>query len=417
MSRSSALTIKLERQVPQVFRSLSNRNYRIFWTGSLLSNIGSWMQTVAQGWLVLQLTNSAFLLGVVGFTGMVPVLVFSLVGGVYADRFDRRRLLMATQTALMVLAFILGLLVTTGVIAVWHVLVLSLLSGIANALSMPAYQAMVQDLVGRDDLMNAIALNSVQFNLSRVIGPAAAGLALGEIGIAGCFYLNALSFLAVIVALARIEFPHRVPAQRPTGSVWESVIEGMRYVWTNRIILYLLSIVAAMSLWGMPYMTLLPVFARDILHRGAEELGYLMSSSGVGAVLGALILARLGDFSFKGRMVIAGGFLFALSVFGFAMSRSYPLSLVFLLMAGWSLVSCVAVINTLIQKLVPAQVRGRVMSMYALAFLGLMPIGNLIAGTLAHFLGAPTGLAIGGVFIAATIFYVRSVRADISHLR
>lgn len=417
ISNLASSAVPLEQERPKVFRALYNPNYRVFWVGSLLSNIGSWMQTVAQGWLVLQLTNSAFLLGMVGFTGMFPVLVFSLVGGVYADRFDRRRLLVATQTVLMVLALILGVLVSTGAITVWHVLVLSLLSGIANALSMPAYQAMVQDLVGRDDLMNAIALNSVQFNLSRVIGPAAAGVALGRIGIAGCFYLNAVSFLAVILALLRIRFPHYVPTQSPPRSVAKSVIEGMQYVWENRIILYLLTIVAAMSLWGMPYMTLLPIFARDVLHRGAAELGYLMSSSGIGAVMGALVLARLGDFSFKGKMAIAGGLMFALSVFGFALSRSYYLSLGFLLMAGWSLVSCVAVINTLIQKLVPGHVRGRVMSMYALAFLGLMPIGNLIAGTLAELLGAPAGLAIGGVLIASTVFYVITVRSDIAHLR
>jgi MFS family permease len=415
MNTSSA--ISLETMRPKVFRALYNPNYRAFWIGSLLSNIGTWMQTVAQGWLVLQLTNSAFLLGVVGFTGMVPVLVFSLVGGVYADRFDRRHLLVATQTALMLLAFILGLLVSTGVVTVGHVLALSLLSGIASALSMPAYQAMVQDLVGRDDLMNAIALNSVQFNLSRVIGPAAAGVALGKIGVAGCFYVNAISFLAVILALLRIEFPHQGQAPPAAGSVWESVIEGMQYVWANRVILHLLSVVAAMSLWGLPYVTLLPIFARDILHRGATELGYLMSSSGVGAVMGALLLARLGDFSFKGRMVLAGGMMFALSVFAFALSKNYHLSLMFLLLAGWSLVSCVAVINTLIQKLVPSHVRGRVMSMYALAFLGLMPIGNLIAGTLAHFVGAPAALAVGGLLIGCVVFSIGIRRPDIAHLR
>ncbi len=399
----------------QVFRALRNRNYRLFWTGSFLSNIGTWMQSVAQGWLVLQLSNSPFWLGVVGFAGSLPILVFSLVGGVVADLFDRRKLLLLTQTALMGLALGLGVLTELRLVTVGHIAGLALLSGVMTALTLPTYQAIVRDLVEPEDLMNAIALNSIQFNLSRMIGPTLAGFAVGAIGVAGCFYLNAVSFLALIFALCRIRLP-RVSATPTTNSLWEGFLEGLAYVRTQGRILRLLSIVAAISLFGLPYITLLPIFARDILRCGATGLGYLMASSGLGAVLGALVLARLGNFRYKGALAVLGGMAFGLATFGFALSRTFSSSLLFLCIDGWAMVSSVAVVNTLLQTHVPGHMRGRVMSMYTLSFMGMMPIGNLLMGTLAEWIGAPWALALGGVSITVFVAGIAASARDLWRL-
>jgi len=383
----------------QMFRALRNPNYRLFWMGSFISNIGTWMQSVAQGWLVLQLSNSPFWLGMVGFAGSLPVLAFSLVGGVVADLFDRRKLLLATQTALMGLAFGLGVLTERHLVTVGYIAGFALVSGVMTALTLPTYQAIVRDLVEPEDLMNAIALNSIQFNLSRVIGPTLAGFAVGAIGVAGCFYLNAVSFLALILALRRLRVP-RASAPPAAHSLWEGFLEGVAYVRAQGRILRLLFIVAAISLFGLPYITLLPLFARDILRCGATGLGYLMAASGLGAVLGALVLARLGDFRPKGALAVLGGMAFGLATFGFALSRTFFLSLLFLFVDGWAMVSSVAVVNTLLQTHVPGSMRGRVMSLYTLSFMGMMPIGNLLMGTMAEWIGAPWALALGGVMIA-----------------
>lgn len=384
------------------FRALRNRNYRLFWTGSFLSNIGTWMQSVAQGWLVLQLSNSPFWLGFVGFAGSLPVLVFSLVGGVVADLFDRRKLLLMTQTALMLLAVGLGVLTELHRVTVGQIAIIALLSGMMTALTLPTYQAIVRDLVGPEELLNAIALNSIQFNLSRVIGPTLAGFAVGAIGVAGCFYLNAVSFLALIFALHRIQLPQTEGPTR-ANSLWEGFLEGVAYVRAQGRVFRLLTIIAAISLFGLPYIMLLPLFARDILRCGATGLGYLMAASGLGAVLGALVLARLGDFRSKGRLAVLGGIVFGLSTFGFALSRTFVLSLLFLFVDGWAMVSSVAVINTLLQTHVPGHMRGRVMSMYTLSFMGLLPVGNLMMGAFAEWIGAPWALATGGLVIAAFV--------------
>jgi MFS family permease len=373
------------------------------------------MQSVAQGWLVLQLSNSPFWLGFVGFAGSLPVLVFALVGGVVADLFDRRRLLLLTQTALMLLAVVLGTLTELRVVAVGHIVVIALASGVMTALTLPTYQAIVRDLVEPEDLMNAIALNSIQFNLSRVIGPTLAGFAVGAIGVAGCFYINAVSFLALIFALRRIRVPQMSGPPR-TNSLWEGFLEGVAYVRAQGRILRLLAIVAVISLFGLPYITLLPIFARDILRCGATGLGYLMAASGTGAVLGALILARLGDFRSKGALAVLGGITFGLATFGFALSRTFELSLFFLFMDGWAMVSSAAVVNTLLQTHVPGHVRGRVMSLYTLSFMGLMPVGNLVVGSLAEWLGASWALAVGGIVIVACVGAVAASARDLVRL-
>jgi len=398
-----------------MFRALRNPNYRLFWMGSFLSNIGTWMQSVAQGWLVLQLSNSPFWLGLVGFAGSLPILVFSLVGGVVADLFDRRRLLLVTQTILMGLALGLGVLTELHLVTVGYIAGLALLSGVMTALTLPTYQAIVRDLVKPEDLMNAIALNSIQFNLSRVIGPTLAGFAVGAIGVAGCFYLNAVSFLAFIFALRRIRLP-QASVPPATNSLWEGFLEGLAYVRTQDRILRLLSIVAAISLFGLPYITFLPIFARDILRCGATGLGYLMASSGLGAVLGALVLARLGNFRSKGALAVLGAMAFGLATFGFALSRTFSFSLLFLFIDGWAMVSSVAVVNTLLQTHVPGHMRGRVMSMYTLSFMGMMPIGNLLMGTLAEWIGAPWALALGGVSITVFVAGIATSARDLWRL-
>jgi len=360
------------------------------------------MQSVAQGWLVLQLSNSPFWLGFVGFAGSLPVLALSLVGGVVADLFDRRKLLLMTQTALMLLAVGLGVLTELHRVTVGQIAIIALLSGMMTALTLPTYQAIVRDLVGPEELLNAIALNSIQFNLSRVIGPTLAGFAVGAIGVAGCFYLNAVSFLALIFALHRIQLPQTEGPTR-ANSLWEGFLEGVTYVRAQGRVFRLLTIIAAISLFGLPYIMLLPLFARDILRCGATGLGYLMAASGSGAVLGALVLARLGDFRSKGRLAVLGGIVFGLSTFGIALSRTFALSLLFLFVDGWAMVSSVAGINTLLQTHVPGHMRGRVMSMYTLSFMGLLPVGNLLMGAFAEWIGARWALAAGGLVIAAFV--------------
>ncbi len=388
-----------------VFGALRNPNYRLLWTGFFLSNIGTWVQNVAQGWLVLQLTDSAFWLGAVGFASGVPMLLFSLLGGVYADRTDRRRLLVVTQSSLLIFALALALLTEFHVVTVAHILTLAFLVGLASAFTTPAYQAMVFDLVGPEELMNAIALNSTQFNLSRAIGPMIGGVAMGLVGAAGCFYLNAVSYLAALVGLVRIKFPAGMKAADST-SIWGNLAEGFRYVLGEKPLRLMLSMGALMGTLGMPFITLLPIFARDIFHRGAAGLGLLTSATGIGAVIGALGLAAQGDFGKKGRIALLANFVFAAALIVLSLANTFSLALVATALIGSSMVSFTATTNTLIQKLVPPAMRGRVMSMYVLAVMGSLPIGNLLAGSVAEHAGAPAALTIGGGLIALFAGYV-----------
>jgi MFS family permease len=381
-------------RVGEAFAALRHPNYRLFWAGALISNIGSWMQNVAQGWLVLELTDSAFMLGLVGFAGTVPMLVFLLVGGVYADRLDRRRLLLAAMAAMMVFAAILAALTHMGVVRVWHVFVLSLLSGTALAMAAPAYQAFVHDLVGRRDLQNAIALNSAQFNVSRILGPSLAGVVIGPIGLAGCFALNALSFLATIGALLRI----RVSAQKTMvrTRLWQSVVDGLRYARQRPRVRTLLLLTALMSVLAMPYATLLPIIARDVLGLDASGLGYLFAIGGVGAVAGALSLAFRGVFPRRGIYLIACVIAAGAGVLVLGLSRTVALAVPSLIVISFAATSSIALMNTLLQELVHDEMRGRVLGMYGLAFMGTFPIGNLLAGILAGLTSASTSLALTG---------------------
>lgn len=391
-----------------MFRALSHRDFRLFWVGAFLSNVGTWMQAVAQGWLVLQLTNSAFWLGLDAFMATAPGFLFTLVGGVFADLIDRRRLLLYTQVIAGITALALAALVATNVVDRWMVLGFSFVTGCCMALASPSYLAMTYDLVGREDLANAIALNSTQFQLSRVVGPALAGVAFRVFGLAGCFFANGLSFIFVVLALwmVRTDRGPIVPAHsvKDRRALWRDLIEGFRYVRNRPRVSALLLLSAVNSLFGAPYFTMVPIYARDIFHLGETGLAVMMGTAGLGAFLGALLVAYLGDFRRKGWLVLGGAVAFGVCIVGFALSSRLTFSLLFLFGLGFALVVSVATTNTLLQKLVTDQMRGRVMSMFILSFVGTMPIGNILAGAASNEFGPQITLAFGGlvVTVAAT---------------
>jgi MFS family permease len=377
-----------------MFRSLRHRDFALFWTGNFLSNIGTWMQNLALGWLVLEITNSPFLLGLTGFLGSAPFLFFSLPGGAIADRLNRRKLMLATQTIMMVMALILAILTSVRVITIAEIFAISFVTGLASALNAPAYQAVVLDLVQREDVTNAVALNSAQFNMSRAIGPTLAGLALGWLGAAGCFYLNSVSFLALIIALLAITLPRHLAEKGP--SVWAAMVDGLRYVGQQRTIIVLLSVPSFLSLLGLPFVILMPVFARDLLKVGASGLGYLMAGAGLGAVTSALTLAAQGSIQRRGRYIVGSAALFALALILLAQAKSFAGAFVLLVVLGATMVGTLSLTNSTLQLTSPPELRGRIMSMYNLAVLGLAPLGSLQAGAVAEALGVRFALALGG---------------------
>ncbi|HVI72918.1 MAG TPA: MFS transporter [Pyrinomonadaceae bacterium] len=385
-----------------MFRALSHRNFRLFWIGAFLSNVGTWMQAVAQGWLVLQLTNSAFWLGLDAFMATAPGFVFTLVGGVFADLIDRRRLLLYTQVVAGIAALGLAALVATGAINRWMVLGFSFITGCCMALASPSYLAMTYDLVGREDLANAIAMNSTQFQLSRVVGPALAGVAFRVFGLAGCFFANGISFVAVVAALWMVRSDRPSTAAHPVSdrrALWRDLVEGVSYVRNRPRVSSLLVLSAVSSFFGAPYFSMVPIYARDIFHLGETGLALMMGTAGGGAFFGALLVAYLGDFRRKGWFVLGGATIFGLCISGFALSSRLTFSLLFLFGLGFALVVSVALTNTLLQKLVTDQMRGRVMSMFLLSFMGTMPVGNILAGTLSNHFGPPRVLAVGGLIV------------------
>jgi MFS family permease len=403
-----------------MFRALSHRNFRVFWIGAFLSNVGTWMQAVAQGWLMLQLTNSALWLGIDAFMATSPGFFLTLAGGVFADLVDRRRLLLYTQVVAGLAAMVLATLIWTNHVNKWMILGFSFLTGCCMALAGPSYQAMTFDLVGREDLANAIALNSSQFQLSRVIGPVLAGLGFTFFGLVGCFYLNGLSFVAVVVSLRMVRFEEAakyVHSVKDRRALWRDLVDGLRYVRNRPRVSALLLMSAVTSLFGAPYITLIPVFARDIFHLGASGLAWMMGVAGAGAFFGALFLAYLGDFKRKGWSVLGGAFGFGVFLIAFAQTTQLWLSLAFLFGVGFTVVTSVAVTNTLLQQLVTDEMRGRVMSMFILSFIGAMPIGNLLAGAVSHSYGAPFALAGGGVCIIIYVIFVTLRNERLRELR
>ncbi len=386
-------------ELPRIARALRYPDFRLFWAGNFLSNIGTWMQNVAQGWLVLDLTNSPFWLGVVGFASSFPILLFALIGGVIADHVNVRKMLIVTQSAMMFVAFIMAALAYRKIITVREIVLLALATGLAVSFNTPSYQALVPQLVPREDLSNAIALNSAQFNMSRVLGPTLGGLAMAAFGVAGNFFLNGLSFLAVILALVRIRYPDR--QVRTEGRLWDKLKQGFVHVFSHAEMAPLVVLTAIASLLAIPYLIFIPYFAREVLHTGESGFGVLMACSGAGAFFAAATVAHLSGERRSRTFVVRAGEAFFLAIVLFTFSRSFYLSCALLMIAGYSMVMMVATINTLLQHMTEDHMRGRVMSIYSAAFLGLPPIGSLIAGLLTHLFTTPHVIA--GMSVVAMV--------------
>jgi MFS family permease len=391
-----------------MFRAFRHRNYRLFFGGQLISVCGTWMQMVAQSWLVYRLTGSAVLLGVVGFASQIPVFLLSPLGGAVADRHARRRVLVATQSASMMLAFTLAALTLSNHILVWHLPVLAALLGIVNAFDVPTRQAFIVEIVGKGDLGNAIALNSSMFNSARIIGPAIAGILVATIGEGWCFFANGVSYLAVIMGLLLIQ-PGGQDRVRPSGSTLTIMAEGFQFVWNARPIRALLMLLGIVSLMGIAYAVLMPIFADQILHGGPRALGLLMGAAGAGALIGALGLAARREAGGLDRWIAFCSAGFGASLVLFSMSTAFWVSMGLLVLVGFFMVGQMASTNTLIQTLVPDHLRGRVMAVYSMMFIGMAPFGSLLAGLSAHRLGAPRTLAIFGLVImaAASLYGLR----------
>lgn len=383
-------------KLPATLRALQYRNFQLFFSGQLISLIGTWMQNVAQAWLVYRLTGSSVLLGAIGFAGQIPVFLFSPAAGIVADRRSRHRVVIATQCASMLLAFALAALTLTHTVKIWHIFALSALLGFVNAFDIPARQAFIVEMVGKGDLMNAIALNSSMFNASRVVGPAIAGILVANIGEGWCFFANAVSYIAVIIGLLVMPVERRAPAPQ-TGSPLAHIAEGFRFVTHNTPVHALLMLLGVVSLTGMPYAVLMPIFADRILHGGATALGWLMGASGVGALAGALLLASRRDLKGLGMWVAVSAAGFGAGLTAFSLSRSFWLSAVILVPVGFAMMIEMGSSNTLIQSMVPDELRGRVMSVYSMMFMGMAPIGSLLAGAAAGRIGAPWTVAVGGI--------------------
>ena len=389
-------------------RALRHRNFQLFFSGQLISLIGTWMQSVAQSWLVYRMTGSSVLLGLVGFSSQIPVFLLAPIGGIVADRVNRHRVIKVTQTLAMLLAFGLAALTLSGLIEVWHVFVFAAMLGTINSFDIPARQAFIVDMVGKDDLINAIALNSSMFNGARIIGPAIAGVLVAAIGEAWCFFANAVSYIAVIVGLLMMKVP---PRPRPThdSSPLADIVEGFRFAGRTGPIRALLLLLGIVSLAGMPYAVLMPIIADRILGGGASGLGILMGASGVGALIGALSLAGRKGVAGLGRWVAFSSAGFGVGLILFSLSRTFWLSAALLVPVGLSMMVQMASSNTLIQTMVPDHLRGRVMSVYSMMFMGMAPLGSLLAGVLAGRLGAPLTVAAGGAICVAgsSIFALR----------
>jgi len=386
-------------RVRTTLRALRHRNFQLFFAGQLISLIGTWMQNVAQSWLVYRLTGSSALLGMVGFAGQIPVFLFSPIGGLIADRHSRHRIVIATQTSAMILACILAALTLTGRVQVWHIFVLAALLGVVNAFDIPARQSFLVEMVGREDLINAIALNSSMFNGARIIGPAVAGILVAAIGEGWCFFANGVSYIAVIIGLLLMTVTP--PARVMKGSAVRHIIDGFRFAAHTGPIRALLLLLGLVSATGMPYAVLMPVFADQIFHSGARGLGILMGFSGLGALLGALMLATRQGVHGLGRWVAVSCGVFGASLVLFSLSRSFWIAAAALIPVGFAMMTQMGASNTLIQSMTPDHLRGRVMSVYSMMFMGMAPVGALLAGVMAQRFGAPFTVAAGGVIAIA----------------
>lgn len=387
----------------QRFSALQSRDFRLFWYGQIISLSGTWMQSVAQGWLVYSLTKSPFYLGMVAAAGSLPILLFTLVGGIAADRIRKRTLLLFTQALSIVPALLLGLLTDMHLIAVWQVALLAALLGTVNAFDIPARQSFLVELVGKSNITNAIALNSAAFHGSRMIGPVIAGMAIAYLGLPACFYLNALSFVAVIIALAKIQTKGDIHEGK---GILKDLTEGIQFIKSESEIFRLIILIFVFSLVGMPFITLLPVFAGEVFRIGPKGFGFLVGATGIGAFTAALSLAFKGDIKEKTRFISFSAVSFSFSLLAFSFLKFLPLSLIMLAIIGWSLVSFLATANSFIQLSVPDNLRGRAMSVYTFVFLGTAPLGNSLMGIMADYFGSADAVGISAIvcIIASAIF-------------
>jgi predicted MFS family arabinose efflux permease len=393
----------------RVFKAFEYRDFRLMWVGACTSSIGTWMQIVAQGWLIYRLSHSAFLLALDQFLGGIPIFLLSLIGGVVADRVERRRILLGSQYIQLASAGTLTLLVGTGTVHVWEILCLSLVSGFAQAFGGPAYSALIPTLVDREDMPNAIALNSIQFNLAVTIGPALGGLILARLGETWCFGLNALSFIAPIIALSVITT--RFLPQKTTDSMLISLKQGIQFVRSQGSMEALVLLAFCMTALSMPMRTYFPVFVKDIFRRGPETYGQLLSLMGIGSICGSLAIASLGNFKHKGRVALVMLICLGAGITVFALSRSLAVSYVVVALVGFAMMTVFATVTSLVQLITTEEMRGRVMSVYNCAFRGGMPMGNLVSGWLVPMFSAPVVLGVNGfvlVLLAAYFFVTRS---------
>jgi predicted MFS family arabinose efflux permease len=398
----------------RVFKAFHYRDFRLMWIGACTSSIGTWMQIVAQGWLIYRLTHSAFLLALDQFLGGIPIFLFTLIGGVVADRIERRKVLLASQYVQMASAATLTVLVAFGLTHVWPILCLSFVSGLAQAFGGPAYSALIPTLVDREDMPNAIALNSIQFNLAVTVGPALAGQALAKLGEKWCFGLNALSFLAPIISLLIIRT--RFHPERTSESIFDSLKQGIRFVRQQGSMEALTVLAFCMTALSMPLRTYIPVFVKDIFHRGPETYGNLLSLMGIGSIAGSLMVAGLGNIKHKGKFAITTLLCLGAAIFGFAVSKRLAISYAMLVLVGASMMCVFATVTSLVQLITTNEMRGRVMSVYNCAFRGGMPMGNLLSGWLVPMLGAPLILGVNGVLLVAMALYFLLIQRRVAAL-
>ena len=400
--------------VQRVFKAFQYRDFRLMWVGACTSSIGTWMQIVAQGWLIYRLSHSGFLLALDQFLGGIPIFLFSLIGGVVADRAERRKILLTSQYIQMASAGLLTVLVAHGTVQVWQILCLSFVSGFAQAFGGPAYQALIPTLVDREDMPNAIALNSIQFNLAVTIGPALAGQALAKLGETWCFGLNALSFLAPVISLSIISA--RFLPGKSTESIFASLKQGIHFIRRQNSMEALVILAFCMTALSMPMRTYIPVFVKDIFHRGPETYGNLLSLMGVGSICGSLIMAERGNMSHKGRFSLMMLMCLGIAISAFSISKKLPLSYAMLVLVGASMMAVFATVTSLVQLITTNEMRGRVMSVYNCAFRGGMPMGNLVSGWLVPIFTAPVVLCVNGLLLILVALYFLVVQRRVAAL-
>jgi MFS family permease len=410
-AKAETIDAPVSSRLPATFRALRHRNFQLFFGGQFISLTGTWMQNVAQSWLVYRLTGSVVLLGMIGFASQIPVFLLTPIGGATADRYNRHRILLITQSVAMLLAFVLAFLTLTERIQIWHLFVIASGFGIANAFDIPTRQAFAVDMVGKEDLINAIALNSSMFNGARIVGPAIAGILVAAVGEGWCFFGNAVSYIAVLSGLLMMNI---TPVIRPrAGSTFSNIAEGFGYVIRTKPVLALLLLLGLVSVTGMPYAVLMPIFADQILGGGSSTLGFLMGASGSGALIAALVLASRRHVFGLGRWVVLACAGFGISLILFSLSRNFWLSAAILVPVGFAMMTQMSSSNTLIQAMIPDELRGRVMSVYSMMFMGMAPLGSLLAGMLAGIIGAPETVALGGIVCLASAIVFRFAAAPL----